>query len=75
MESELLKKFFILRKGLLHAIAAAIDHTREIIEPFRILRDEGKEFFSYMGLDKEKTEEEFQKYQERLLKKFGIHNG
>jgi len=71
-ESKFLKQAFILRKNILQAGMQFIEQLREIVEPFRILRDEGKEFFSIMGLEEEKAEKAFEKYKSRLLKRFGV---
>ena len=72
LESQFLKQFFLLRTNVLDAGMQFIDQVRDVIAPFRILRDEGKEFFSLMDLEEENAEEAFKKYKTKLLKRFGI---
>jgi len=71
-ESKFLKQVFTLRTHLTYAGMQFIEQIREIIEPFRILRDEGKEFFSIMGLEEKKAEKAFEKYKAKLLKRFKV---
>ena len=72
LESQFLKQFFLLRTNVLDAGMQFIDQVRDVIAPFRILRDEGKEFFSLMDLEEENAEEAFEEYKTRLLKRFGV---
>ena len=71
-ESKCLKQWFVLRINLVDAGMQFTGQIREIIEPFKILRDEGKEFFSIMGLEEEKAEKAFEKYKAKLLKRFKV---
>jgi len=69
-ESKFLKDFFIFRTNLIQVFIKFLGGVEDIIIPLKILRNEGKRFFSMCKENPKKADKIFEKYKKELLKKY-----